>query len=61
MICFANDNAHCYGKNCPKRDRCMRYVALIQKQDKGGYDRLCYFAPKPETCTHFLEIREVKS
>lgn len=61
MITFANDNAHCNGVDCAKRDRCMRYVALAQKREKGGNDRVLMIEPNPKTCVMFLDLGEVRS
>ena len=57
MSHFPDDNAHCEGANCDKRDRCLRHVALMQKSKIGQSNRIVMFGPDPKDCEHFIEAK----
>lgn len=58
MLSFSDDNAHCEGLTCKKRDSCLRYLALQQKRKDSSYNSmyLVMFAPDPNNCEYYWKV-----
>ena len=59
MLSFPDDNAHCEGKNCDKRDSCLRYLALQQKRKDPSYNTMYLYMFAPEStqdCKYYWKV-----